>query len=630
MKRFFTFFFLLTGSIHAGAQNLSLDKTYGKNGIVLTPPGGEGGNYSASVIQPDDKIITAGDFGDSVGNNLTIWSTLQRYNTDGSLDESFGDGGRVLTLFDSPYITEGYGAKWASIAVQPNGFIVAAASLYKKDQSIEPPFNDRGDVAVARFKADGSPDSSFGVKGIVITDVNKNAVINAMKLQKDGKIVLTGEISDNAYNIGSILIMRYNPDGTLDKTFGGGTGYITERHGGYTGLALALQPDGKIVIGGTLVSDGNFAVYRYLPDGTPDETFGTSGRVLTQFSETVYTQINSLALLENGSILAGGIAANEPYTESMTVVRYTPDGVIDKSFGKEGKAFVSFGLDTNSNVVRLFVKPDGTILLAGTAGGSLNTTQDEVNFALAQLLPNGTPDTDFGTYGKVNTDLGGGTIDDAKSAEMQKDGNVVIVGNSYNRYPPFLSFYALARYNTGGKDQKPIVIKVKRFLHSHGITWQGTTSSGTAYYRVEQSTGGGAVGFREAGRVPASGGSDNYTYTLPAATTLTNATPATAYYRVTAVSATGRSAASNVVALRDVPSIAIYPNPVAGKLTLTNLDAGADSKINVTDMGGTVWLTAIARQQAAATYDVSGLKAGTYLVTVSSREQSTSLTFVKQ
>ena len=605
MKRFFTFFFLLTGSSYTDAQNVSLDKTYGQGGIVLTPPDNfpRGlGEYLASAIQPDDKVITAGDFGDSVGNDFKVWSTLQRYNTDGSLDKTFGEGGRVLTSFDSPY-TEG--TDWRLLAVQPDGRIVAATNLYKHDSRFNEYGFVSGDIVLERYKPNGTVDSSFGVNGIVITDLGLDETVNAMTLQKDGKIVLTGIQISNYGNNGPLLVLRYNPEGT----------------------AVALQPDGKIVSGGDFnYGPGQLCVYRYLPDGTLDKAFGINGRVTTQFTETLFLHIGSLAVLSDGSILAGGSGSDVIEKSNMVVVRYTPGGVIDKSFGKEGKAFVSFGLDTSSNVVRLFVKPDGEILLAGTSGGAESANGVDVNFALAQLLPNGTPDISFGTNGKVSTDLNNGFTDDAKSAEMQKDGNVVIVGNSYTYRPQTIYYNALARYNTGSKAERPVVIKVKRFLHSHGITWQ-STGSGASYYRIEESSNS-AAGFREVGRVPGSS-NENYTYTIPVAA-VGNAVPATDYYRVTAVSATGRSAVSNVIALSNAPVISLYPNPVVGKLTLTNLDATTDSKISVADASGTVWLTAVAKQQPQATCDVSRLRPGAYLVSISSRAQTISLAFVKQ
>lgn len=636
MKSFFTFFLFLTAINYTHAQNGSLDKSYGQGGITLTRAAILGGTASASAIQADDKVLIGGYFQDSAAINSLYNGTnlvLQRYSKDGTLDESFGNEGNVVWRIDSPYIGA-YSNGWTAISIQPDGRILATTSLYKKDWSLEPPYNDRADVALARFKADGSPDSSFGTNGMVITDVNgQNADIKAMALQKDGKIVLTGQITDNAYDNGPILVIRYNADGTLDKTFGKGTGYVAGKDVGYTNRAILIQPDGKILCGGSAseFSDYLFSLFRYLPDGTPDAAFGANGKVQTFFSETIFTKVNSLLLLEDGRILAGGIAANKLYADNMTVVRYLANGAVDESFGKKGKAFVSYGGDTNSTVIRLFVKPDGKVLLAGTCGDFINGTDISYDFALAQLLPNGSLDSSFGNNGKTSTDLNNGSTDDASGAVIQSDDDVVITGTAYT-YESSTSYYqdyALDRYHTGGKAERPIVIKIKRFLHNHGIVWQGT-GSGVSYYSIERSSSG-AGGFREIGRVPNSG-SQSYYYAIAPAAADRTASTATDYYRVRAVSGRGQSLSSNIVALssNEEDGLKVYPNPASSAVTIGGLDPERSYRITVTDAGGAVRLAATARGQATATLNVSSLKKGNYRISLWDSAANRSFAFFKE
>jgi uncharacterized delta-60 repeat protein len=130
--------------------------------------------------------------------------------------------------------------------------------------------------ALARYNPDGSLDKTFGTGGLVMTGINELAGVNAVAVQEDGKIVVAGSSGGVQ---GFFTLARYNPDGRLDKTFGAG-GPVFGTSG--SANALALQGDGKIVAAGS-TENTTFALVRYNPDGILDGTFGTGGTVTTAF-----------------------------------------------------------------------------------------------------------------------------------------------------------------------------------------------------------------------------------------------------------------------------------------------------------------------------------------------------------
>jgi len=210
-----------------------------------------GSDYGFSVaLQPDGKIVVAGYAGGDFA--------LARYNSDGALDTSFGSGGKVTTDFGGSYHPDGF-----SVALQPDGKIVVAGYA-------------GGDFALARYNSDGALDTSFGSGGKVTTDFGGSDAGYSVALQPDGKIVVAG------YAGLDFALARYNSDGALDTSFGTGGKVTTDFSGGRdVGYSVALQPDGKIVVAGYAGVD--FALARYNSDGALDTSFGSGGKVTTDF-----------------------------------------------------------------------------------------------------------------------------------------------------------------------------------------------------------------------------------------------------------------------------------------------------------------------------------------------------------
>src|SRR5436190_5296595 len=229
-------FCLLNAIVLSAEPGDMLDPTFGNGGIVITR-GSEPRTLlnaaSAMAIQADGKIIVVGE------GAATLGFAVVRYNTDGSLDSSFGSGGIVITEVGSL----NYGA--ASVALQPDGKIVVAGKAITDFAFRHTNF------AVARYNPNGSLDTSFGGTGAIVTSIgDSNIAVTSVKIQSDGKIIAAGSSSDPAD--GDFVIVRYATDGSLDTSFGG-TGIVIIDIGGPNDHAasVAIQPDGKIVVAGS-------------------------------------------------------------------------------------------------------------------------------------------------------------------------------------------------------------------------------------------------------------------------------------------------------------------------------------------------------------------------------------------
>jgi uncharacterized delta-60 repeat protein len=354
---------------------------------------------------------------------------LARYNRAGSLDTSFGVGGKVTTAIGSSSHASG-------VAVQADGKIVAAGGATGASTGSA--------FAVTRYNADGSPDTSFGGDGQVTTTIGSSAGASDLVLQPDGKIVLAGSAQEG------FALARYNPDGSLDPSFGG-DGTVTTPIGAAT--SLALQPDGKLVAAGVsgsgTGSNRDFALARYNTDGSLDTSFDGDGTVTTAIGSGE-DHASALALQPDGKIVAAGWTDNGNY--DFALVRYNPNGSLDPSFGAGGK--VTTALGPNHDLIDALVRqPDGT-LVAGGLSESLSTND---TFTVARYQADGSLDSGFGAGGSLRTRGGSPT-----ALAVQPDGKLVAAGwviGSSDGSNDYLDF-ALVRYLSG--NERCLVPNVKR------------------------------------------------------------------------------------------------------------------------------------------------------------------------
>jgi len=325
---------------------------------------------------------------------------ILRYNSDGSLDNTFGINGIVImrVFMRNDF---GYG-----VVVQPDGKIVVAGGSWNG--------ND-WDVLVMRFNSDGTPDISFGSYGVVVYDSGSDEESYGIALQQNGEIVVVGYKFSYGLPCHDALIVRYNSDGTLDRTFGEGgiTIYNSRLDGLDFGSAVALQPDGKIVVAG--YSNTGFSIYeafvlRYNSNGSLDSTFGEDGVVIYNnfYQDFGY----GVAIQPNGKIVVVG----EEYGDSL-VLRYNSDGTLDRSFGKDGSVtFDSGGYDYSSAVA---IQPQGKIVVTGSSNG---------NTLILRYNNDGLLDSTFGGDGVIFYE--GGV--NGSGIAVQPDDKIVVTGSSWN------------------------------------------------------------------------------------------------------------------------------------------------------------------------------------------------------
>jgi uncharacterized delta-60 repeat protein len=364
-------------------KNGKLDKKFGKNGIVRAALVEEQFDYSEAhgmAVQPDGKFILVG-----VAHNPQMYHStfgMVRFNADGTLDKTFGKGGKVLTPLDD--ITGfGHDQEAFAVAVAEDGKIVVVGETAGYPT----------DFAVVRYDSKGRLDKKFGKNGLVTTDFGGDDSATEVTIQPDGKIVVAGKgvMGDNDY-----AISRYNTDGKLDKTFGeGGKATVDFLGGKDWPYGVHVRDDGKILLGG-LAQFGapecgwypeddlvvtcelyGTALAQLNADGTPDEDFGDKGRIISNFvsSSSGY----SMAVREDGKIALGGSIGNDDFIVAV----YNPDGTIDESFAGGGAQTLDIG--GTDRVYALAFQPDGN-LVAG--GHGVTDTEDLLNwdFALTRYI----------------------------------------------------------------------------------------------------------------------------------------------------------------------------------------------------------------------------------------------------
>jgi uncharacterized delta-60 repeat protein len=404
----------------AAAAPGELDASFGVGGVVTSNFGGTYDWAYATALQHDGRILAAG-----VSNAKGTYDfALARYTSDHALDPSFGEGGLVLTDFGQSY-------DWAyALAVQPDGKIVVGGVSNASGSR---------DFALARYNPDGSLDRWFGQNGRVVSELRPltTDTVHGLALQPDGKIVAAGMTFDEKVSLGpqsDFMLARYDPDGRLDPTFGIAGVLITDFGGrSYDELhALALQPDGKLVVAGYSNSGGgpgvlygadNLALARYTPSGLLDDTFGHGGKV-TVDAWSLDEELRAVAVAPDGRIVAAGFRNGEKGGD-FVVLRLNPDGVLDPTFGLTFPGYTVTDLGTHAErLTSLALASDGRIVAGGVVA-----RDHHADFAVARYDADGRLDPSFGRDGLVTVDFEG-REDRVQGLALQRDGKIVAVGLS--------------------------------------------------------------------------------------------------------------------------------------------------------------------------------------------------------
>lgn len=452
----------------------ALDLNFGDSGKVITDLSNLNDVVSAVHILDNGKIYAIGYGG--VDNSATkLDFALVRYNADGSLDNTFGDSGKVFTSIGTvnDYAT--------CMLMQPDGKIVLAGYTVIAGNNTA--------IAIVRYNSNGSLDQSFGNNGIISYDIDsQNDVITDISLQNDGKIVVTGS-SQTASLRSRALTLRYNSNGSLDNSFGNAGLVITDLSNliaSYEGVnvsrSVKIQEDGKIVVGASYHIPGNSfrsCVFRLNPNGSLDTSFDGDGIATTDFNDV--SLIFSIDIQPNGKIVTFGQAVSSG-SQQFALTRHNSDGSLDQSFGSNGKVLTLFENETAFG--RGLVVLADKLLVSGYIN-NINTGFSK--FAAARYNYDGTLDNNFGVGGKTTTSFPSANINVANALSVQSNGSFVLGG--YVNIPDGIAF-ALAKFN--GTALIPVELaSFSASVENNSVTlsWKTITELNNAGFEIERKYG---------------------------------------------------------------------------------------------------------------------------------------------
>jgi uncharacterized delta-60 repeat protein len=369
-----------------------------------------GTEATTKIIQlPNGKILVGGYR--TVGSDEDF--SVMRLNPDGSLDNTFGGAGYFSADFNLNIDI------LQSIAVQPDGKIVCVGYTYNGPTS---------DILIMRFLADGGLDNSFGSGGLLTFDgAGGTDEGYDVAVQPDGKIVVVGYVdmgvSNNSYES---IIYRLNSDGSPDNTFSfDGKVIPTVSTDVDVFTRVLLQPDGKIVcVGFAVISSIDGALVRFNSDGTLDNSFGTAGKVTTDYTGGATERLYGTCLQPDGKIIVCGTAYVST-DDDFIVARYNSNGSLDNTFNGSGFRSIDFGLTDDSGWATT-LQSDGKIILVGSQEGTTETSA-----VCYRMNADGTPDISFSSGSTfIITDVQPDYSDNSFTCTMQSDGKILIGGNS--------------------------------------------------------------------------------------------------------------------------------------------------------------------------------------------------------
>jgi uncharacterized delta-60 repeat protein len=439
--------------------NGKIDSSFGNYGIAKTPIGsGDDVAYSINIY-PDDKILAVGTVQSSTGKDLG----MVRYKQNGELDSSFGINGKVI------FHSNAYSIYPVCSSIQEDGKIIIGGAI------------TGGDCILARFNINGSTDNNFGTNGIVITDFGSYDNLTSMALQPDGKIIAAA--NSGLGLVQNIALAKYKLNGTLDSTFGT-NGKIITTFGFAKNLTfdVKIQDDNKIVIGGSTGPNNSyysyFALRRYTENGVIDAAFGSNGTQtidIGEQSDIVY----SLAIQLDGKIIAAGLSdtIGSSITKKFALARFTKSGLLDNSFGNAGVVKTLFPVG-NSAGYSVLIQPDNKVIVAGQANIRFSMARYNTDLSTVPIKFVSFHAMIDGNRNKIEWETENHPDDEYFNLEKSKDGiswlNIGKVNcineygkvNHYSFYDlvPYqeLTYYRLNQFFKDGTNKYSSIVKLKQ------------------------------------------------------------------------------------------------------------------------------------------------------------------------
>jgi uncharacterized delta-60 repeat protein len=367
-----TFLFVMSARLISMAQPGAPDLSFNGSGYAVDTTGGINKYGFTLAIHPDFKTTVSA----LVYTTDGYIARLIRYNADGSLDQSFGDGGYKNIDFNNMTFITG-------LALQPDGKIVATGTTSEGGKVI---------CTTVRLNPDGSYDNDFGQNGIVMTQgMDSLEYTSDVKVLSDGKLLVSGRLANQ--NDNQLFIIRYLASGIIDTAFGiGGIATKTVPGGRLNNFGrMSLTNNGKIVLGGQVVfgtSWSGIALFRLSEDGSTDNTFGINGMVVdtAAYKKGLY----SLITQPDGRIVVPTWVYLDATHYHYALIRYNADGSRDQTFANNGLYTGPGGF-----AYGVALQTDGKILSAG----GLKNDSTMLHATVARILPSGIPDPAFGNNG---------------------------------------------------------------------------------------------------------------------------------------------------------------------------------------------------------------------------------------
>ncbi len=417
---------LIPGGQVFAAYDLKTD--FGLDGMITNGFGNYDDQANDIAVQDDGNIIVVG----STENEADTDFGIARYNSNGSLDTTFSADGRATVK-----VGNGDDAAYG-VVVLDDGTIVVVG-MTEEDETTH--------IALVSLTETGYLNLDFGISSQVVYRFDEgSSVARDVVVDSEGRLIVTGTHTSGTETRG--VVLRFSKDGSLDTTFGdNGVGAISYDEAELDLSVLALQSDGKIIIGGILVrgdEDKKGVVHRLSKVGMLDSDFGTDGSTIMATEGD--SAILGLAIHSDDTILATGYTTNDRQKD-ITVIKLTRDGEFDTNFGDGGLAFLDLGGDSQGNDIT--VKDDASLLIGGKLQGdsasdallvhldSDGNLKESVVLEETLLDPTATDEENYSLVVKkaaakpVVTDING-QDDSTMALTITADGQVLAAGASNN------------------------------------------------------------------------------------------------------------------------------------------------------------------------------------------------------